>query len=96
MSSRHDETPSFESGLPALTPGEWREPSLASDPATLRELQFASDTLLRLATRTHSAAARNDAAVVEETRAALERQLAQTTGLIDELLFGCSDPLAKR
>ncbi|MGF6571336.1 hypothetical protein ABH945_003457 [Paraburkholderia sp. GAS333] len=95
MSSRQDENPHFEAGLPDLSAPERTSPSVDSDTAMLRELQFASDTVLRLATRTHSAVARHDAAAAQEVRAALERQLAQTTGLIDEILFGSSDPLTK-
>jgi hypothetical protein len=95
MPSRQDENPQFETGLPELSTSALTSPAAASDAAMLRELQFASDTVLRLATRTHSAVARSDAAVAQETRAALERQLAQTTGLIDELLFGGSDLLTK-
>jgi len=95
MSSRQDENPQFEAGLPELSTPELTSTPTASEAAMLRELQFASDTVLRLATRTHSAVARSDAAAAEEVRAALERQLAQTTGLIDELLFGSSDPLTK-
>jgi hypothetical protein len=95
MSSRHDENPQFEAGLPELSTTERANLSTDSDAAKLRELQFASDTVLRLATRTHSAVARSDAAAAQEVRAALERQLAQTTGLIDELLFGSGDPLTK-
>jgi hypothetical protein len=94
MSSRQDENPPFETGMPELSTPE-RESASGSDPAMLRELQFASDTVFRLATRTHSAVARNDAAAAEQARAALERQLAQTTSLIDELLFGSTDPLTK-
>jgi hypothetical protein len=95
MSSRQEENPPFETGLPELSTPERTSPSTDSETAMLRELQFASDTVLRLATRTHSALARSDAVAAQEVRAALERQLAQTTGLIDELLFGSSDPLTK-
>jgi hypothetical protein len=95
MSSRQDENPQFEAGLPELSTPERTSPLADADSALLRELQFASDTVFRLATRTHSAVARSDAEAAQEVRAALERQLAQTTGLIDELLFGGSDPLTK-
>lgn len=95
MSARQDENPPFEAGLPDFSAPEWDSPTTGSDPAMLRELQFASDTVLRLATRTHSAVARSDAVAAEEIRAALQRQLAQTTSLIDELLFDGTDLLTK-
>lgn len=53
----------------------------------MRGLQLASDTVLRLATQTHAAVARGDPASAEAARESLEKQLALTTRLIDELLF---------
>jgi hypothetical protein len=95
MSSRQDENLPFEASLPERSARDMSDPSAVSDFMLLRELQFASDTVMKLATRTHSAVARNDAAAAKAAQAALKRQLAQTTGLIDELLFGNSDSLTK-
>jgi hypothetical protein len=90
MSSRHDKDHQYEAGLPELATPEWNSPSPGQD-AAMHELQRASETVLRLATQTHAAVARSDAAGAELARASLERQLTLTTGLIDELLFGGND-----
>jgi hypothetical protein len=57
----------------------------------MRGLQLASDTVLRLATETHAAVARGDATGAQLARASLEKQLALTTQLIDELLYNGDD-----
>ena len=92
MSSHPDKNSQFETGLPELSTPEWDGPSSGADTGKMQALQFASESVLRLATQTHAAVARSDPAAAEAARAALETQLSQTTRLIDELLFGRTDP----
>jgi hypothetical protein len=92
MSSRPDKNRQFETGLPELSTPEWDGPSAGSDAGMMQELQVASEGVLRLATQTHAAVARSDPAAAEVARAALEAQLTQATQMIDELLFGRTDP----
>jgi hypothetical protein len=92
MSSRPDKNSQFETGLPELSTPECGDPSSGADSATMQALQFASESVLRLATQTHAAVARSDPAAAEAARVALEAQLSHTTQLIDELLFGRTDP----
>ena len=82
MSSRHDTSNTFDP-----VAGEAPESYEIPQAELMRGLQLASDTVLRLATQTHAAVARGDAASAEAARVSLERQLALTTRLIDELLF---------
>ncbi|WP_345815941.1 hypothetical protein AAGS40_16940 [Paraburkholderia sp. PREW-6R] len=91
MSFRHDKNYEFEVDLTDVATPEWNASSPAADAARMRELHQASVSVLRLATRAHDAVARGDALRAEETRASLERQLALTTRLIDEMLFNDSD-----
>ena len=90
MSSRHDKDHPFESGLPGLATPQCGCASAGQD-AEMDELQRASETVLRLATQTHAAVARSDMEGAEVARTSLEQQLALTTRLIDELLFGDND-----
>ncbi|MBN3762389.1 hypothetical protein [Burkholderia sp. Ac-20365] len=83
MSSRHDRSNAFEPE--AFETRDYPEAEL------MRGLQLASDTVLRLATQTHEAVARGDAVSAELARVSLEKQLALTTRLIDELLFDGED-----
>jgi hypothetical protein len=85
MSSRHDRSNPFEPD--ALDTPEWHNPQDYPQAELMRGLQLASDPVLRLATQTHSAVARGDAVSAELARVSLEKQLALTTRLIDELLF---------
>ena len=85
MSSRHDSSNPFEPD--ALNAPEWNNLREYPESDLMRGLQLASDTVLRLATQTHAAVARGDAASAELARVSLEKQLALTTRLIDELLF---------
>jgi hypothetical protein len=85
MSSRHDRSNPFEPA--AQDTPEWNDPREFPQADLMRGLQLASDTVLRLATQTHAAVARGDAASAEAARVSLEKQLALTTQLIDELLF---------
>jgi hypothetical protein len=89
MSSRHDKNRLFETGLPEIATSGWDRPSAGA--CTMLELQRASEMVLRLATQTHAAVARNDAAGAQAARASLEKQLTQTTRMIDQLLSGSSD-----
>lgn len=91
MSSRHDKDHPFEISLPAHTASDWNGPSAGPDARALHELHHASQTLLQLATHTHAAVARSDAAAAQAARASLEAQLSVTTRMFDELLFGASD-----
>jgi hypothetical protein len=91
MSSRYERSRQFETGLPEVSTQEWTNPSPASEADLMRGLQLASDTVLRLATQTHSAVARGDAASAEAARKSLQQQLQLTTRLIDELLFDGTD-----
>jgi hypothetical protein len=90
MSSRHHKDHPFGAGVPELPTPEWNSPSADPD-AAMRELQRASEGVLQLATQTHAAVARSDAAGAEVARASLEKQLALTTRLIDELLLRDTD-----
>ncbi|WP_109484226.1 hypothetical protein [Paraburkholderia sp. C35] len=89
MSSRHDSSKPFEHDT-FETP-DWNSPRDYPQADMMRGLQLASDTVLRLATQTHAAVARGDAASAELARMSLEKQLALTTRLIDELLFDGQD-----
>lgn len=91
MSSRHDKKRLFETGLPEIVTSEWDRPSSGAGVGQMQELQRASEMVLQLATQTHAAVARNDAAGAQAVRASLEKQLTQTTRMIDQLLFGASD-----
>ncbi|MFL9960178.1 hypothetical protein PQR02_03340 [Paraburkholderia sediminicola] len=88
MSSRHDKDHQFETGSPEIGTSDWNRPSAAAD--SMHELQCASEMVLQLATQTHAAVARSDMAGAQVARASLEKQLTQTTRMIDELLFGGS------
>ncbi|MBN3802422.1 hypothetical protein GXB81_05030 [Paraburkholderia sp. Ac-20336] len=88
MSSRHDKSRQFEAGLPEFATPERGSPLSGPDAEIMRELQHRSEAVLRLATETHAAVARSDAAGAEFARRSLATQLTLTTGLIDELLFG--------
>jgi hypothetical protein len=77
--------------LPDVLTPEWNSPAPGSDGEMMRGLQLAPETVLRLATKTHDAVARGDAASAEAARASLEKQLGLTTRLIDELLFDGTD-----
>jgi hypothetical protein len=90
MSSRHDKDRPFGSGLPGLATPQRSSASSGQD-AAMDELQRASETVLQLATQTHAAVGRSDMAGAEVARTSLEQQLALTTRLIDELLFGGKD-----
>ena len=85
MSSRHDSSNPFEPD--ALNAPEWNNQREYPEADLMRGLQLASDTVLRLATQTHASVARGDAVSAELARVSLEKQLALTTRLIDELLF---------
>ena len=89
MSSRHDRSNRFEPD--AFETPEWNSPREYPQADLMRGLQLASDTVLRLATQTHEAVARGDAVNAELARVSLEKQLALTTQLIDELLFDGED-----
>jgi hypothetical protein len=90
MSSRHDKDHLFETGSPEIGTSDWNRPSAGADAGTMHELQRASEMVLQLATQTHAAVARSDMAGAQVARASLEKQLTQTTRMIDELLFGAS------
>ncbi|MEM5343021.1 hypothetical protein [Paraburkholderia azotifigens] len=85
MSSRHDRSNPFEPA--AHEAQDSNSPREIPEADLMRGLQLASDTVLRLATQTHAAVSRGDAASAQAARASLEKQLALTTRLIDELLF---------
>ena len=76
--------------MPEIGTSEWNRPSAGADAGTMHELQRASEMVLQLATQTHAAVARSDMAGAQVARASLEKQLMQTTRMIDELLFGGS------
>ncbi|HZZ09975.1 MAG TPA: hypothetical protein VFE79_04740 [Paraburkholderia sp.] len=83
----------FDAGLPDAKSSEWDNG--APDAEALRGLHHASESVLRLATQTHQAVARGDAAAAEMARAALEQQLGVTTRMIDALLLeGTDQPTA--
>ncbi|WP_321207360.1 hypothetical protein [Paraburkholderia domus] len=69
---------------------DWNSPSPYFDAGMMRGLHLASESVLRLATQTHNAVARGDTVGAEVARVSLEKQLALTTCLIDELLSYCS------
>ena len=91
MSSRYERSRQFEIGAPEASSAECDTVREFPQADMMRGLQLASDTVLRLATQTHAAVARGDAASAERARASLEKQLALTTRLIDELLFDGED-----
>jgi len=90
MSSRHDKNHPFETGLPEIGTSDWNRPSAAPAARTMHERPPAAGMVLQLATQTHAAVARNDMVSAQVARASLEKQLTQTTRMIDELLFGAS------
>ncbi|MFM0339770.1 hypothetical protein [Paraburkholderia fungorum] len=92
MSFRHDKSRQFEAGVPDVSAPEWDSSSSTAHAGAMRELHLASESVLRLATRTYSAAARGDTAGADTVRESLKRQLALTTRLIDELVFNGTDP----
>jgi hypothetical protein len=57
----------------------------------MRGLHLVSQSVLHLATQTHNAVARGDTVGAEVARASLEKQLALSTRLIDELLLNATD-----
>jgi hypothetical protein len=95
MSFRHHKSRQFEVGLPDVSMSDWNSPSPYSDAGMMRGLHLASESVLRLATQTHNAVARGDTVGAEVARVSLEKQLALTTRLIDELLLnGTHQPTA--
>ncbi|WP_408274164.1 hypothetical protein [Paraburkholderia sediminicola] len=70
---------------------DWNSPSPYTDAGMMRDLHLASESVLRLATQTHNAVARGETAAAEAARVSLEKQLALTTRLIDELLLNGTD-----
>ncbi|MFL9888459.1 hypothetical protein PQR68_30270 [Paraburkholderia agricolaris] len=96
MSFRHHQNYQFEVGLPEVSMSDWNDPSPYSDAGMMRGLHLASEAVLRLATQTHKAVARGDTVGAEVARISLEKQLALTTCLIDELLLkGTDQPTAR-
>jgi hypothetical protein len=91
MSFRHHKSRQFELGLPHASMSEWNSPSPHSDAGMMRGLHLASESVLRLATQTHNAVASGDTVGAEVARVSLEKQLALTTRLIDELLLNGTD-----
>jgi hypothetical protein len=91
MSFRHHKSCQFEVGLPDAAMSEWNSPSPYSDAGKMRGLHLASESVLRLATQSHNAVARGDTVGAEVARVSLEKQLALTTCLIDELLVNGTD-----
>ncbi|QCP53247.1 hypothetical protein FAZ95_29730 [Trinickia violacea] len=91
MSFRHRKSRQFEVGLPDASMSEWNSPSQDFDAGMMRGLHLASESVLRLATQTHIAVARGDKVGAEVARVSLEKQLALTTRLIDELLLDGSE-----
>ena len=91
MSFRHDKSYQFEVDLPDVSMSDWNGPSPYSDAGMMRGLHLASESVLRLATQTHNAVARGDTVGAEVARVSLEKQLALTTCLIDELLLKGTD-----
>ena len=91
MSFRHHQSRQFEVGLPDASMSEWNSPLPHSDAGMMRGLHLASESVLRLATQTHNAVARGDTVGAEVARVSLEKQLALTTRLIDELLLNGTD-----
>jgi hypothetical protein len=96
MSFRHHPSHQFKVCLPDVSMPDWNDPAPCSDAGTMRGLHLASEAVLRLATQTHSAVARGDAVGAEVARVFLEKQLALTTCLIDELLLkGTDQPMTR-
>ena len=91
MSIRHHKSRQFEVGLPDVSMSEWSRPSPYSDAGMMRDLHLASESVLRLATQTHNAVALGDTVGAQAARVSLEKQLALTTRLIDELLLNGTD-----
>lgn len=91
MSFRHDSSYQFKVALPDVSMSDWKDPAPYSDAGMMRGLHLASEAVLRLATQTHSAVARGDTVGAELARVSLEKQLALTTCLIDELLLKGTD-----
>ncbi|SIT49811.1 conserved hypothetical protein [Paraburkholderia piptadeniae] len=91
MSYRYNRNREFETGSPEASVPECNSGSEFAQEDLMRGLQLASDTVLRLATQTHAAVARGDAASAELARMSLEKQLELTTRLIDEFLFNGTD-----
>jgi hypothetical protein len=91
MSFRHHKSRQFEVGLRDTSMPEWRSPSPYSDAGMMRGLHLASESVLRLATQTYNAVARGDTVGAEAARMSLEKQLALTSRLIDELLRNGTD-----
>lgn len=90
MSYRQNKNRPFdpvEAGLPEGSTPDWTNPAPVSEAAMMRELHLASVSVLRLATRARDAVARGDSANADVVRASLERQLALTTRLIDDMLL---------
>jgi hypothetical protein len=90
MSYRHDKNRLFETGLPEIVTSDLDRSSSGAGAGHMQELQRASERVLQLATQTHAAVARNDAASAQAVRASLEKQLMHTTRIIEQLLFGAS------
>ncbi|WGS50396.1 hypothetical protein LFL96_02485 [Paraburkholderia sp. D15] len=88
MSSRHDKTRPFGIDLAdmfTLDTLDLAHPP-GVDPDMMDGLHRASGKVLQLATLTHQAVARGDKAAAEAARASLEKQLAISTSLIDQIL----------
>ncbi|NML32678.1 hypothetical protein [Paraburkholderia antibiotica] len=81
MSSRHAKPRQFDAESPEFAVS-------GPDADVMRDLQYGSEAILRLASDAHAAIARSDAAAAEAARHSLEKQLKLTTTLIDTLLFG--------
>jgi hypothetical protein len=82
MSFRHHPSHQFKVCLPDVSMPDWNDPAPCSDAGTMRGLHLASEAVLRL---------RGDAVGAEVARVFLEKQLALTTCLIDELLLKGTD-----
>jgi hypothetical protein len=91
MSFRHHQSRQVEVGLPDASMSEWNSLLPYPDAGMMRGLHLASESVLRLATQTHNAVARGDTVGAEAARVSLEKQLALTTRLIDELLLNGTD-----
>ena len=91
MSFRHHKSRQFEVGLPDVSMSDWNGPPPYSDAGMMRGLHLASESVLRLATQTHNAVARGDTVGAKVARVSLEKHLALTTCLIDELLLKGTD-----
>ncbi|WP_118180475.1 hypothetical protein [Paraburkholderia phosphatilytica] len=91
MSSRHAKNRTLEFDPDIAGSSEWNRPAPAGDAETMRQLQLASESVMRLATQTHSAVARGDAAAADAAHASLKHHLRVTTSLIDELLSDGSE-----